>query len=46
MFMHDPAYITDKAWQNVAYNQRPHTFIYIGNDTDSRPRYLIWFASK
>jgi rhamnogalacturonan endolyase len=29
-FMHDPQYRLSIAWQNVAYNQPPHTSFYIG----------------
>lgn len=29
-FMHDPQYRQSIAWQNVAYNQPPHTSFYIG----------------
>ncbi|UKT66150.1 rhamnogalacturonan lyase [Pedobacter mucosus] len=31
-FMHDPQYRLSIAWQNVAYNQPPHTSFYIGDD--------------
>lgn len=30
-FMHDPQYRLSIAWQNVAYNQPPHTSFYIGD---------------
>ncbi len=30
--MHDPQYRLSIAWQNVAYNQPPHTSFYIGED--------------
>ena len=30
--MHDPVYRLGVAWQNVAYNQPPHTSFYIGED--------------
>lgn len=30
--MHDPQYRLSVAWQNVAYNQPPHTSFYIGED--------------
>ena len=30
--MHDPVYRLGIAWQNVAYNQPPHTSFYLGND--------------
>ena len=29
-FMHDPEYRLSIAWQNVAYNQPPHTSFYLG----------------
>lgn len=29
-FMHDPVYRLGVAWQNVAYNQPPHTSFYLG----------------
>ena len=28
--MHDPRYRLGIAWQNVAYNQPPHTGFYLG----------------
>jgi rhamnogalacturonan endolyase len=31
-FMHDPVYREGIAWQNVAYNQPPHTGFYLGAD--------------
>ena len=37
-FMHDPQYRLSIAWQNVAYNQPPHTSFYIGDDMKSPPR--------
>ncbi|MEQ1762742.1 MAG: rhamnogalacturonan lyase [Pyrinomonadaceae bacterium] len=37
-FMHDPQYRLSIAWQNVAYNQPPHTSFYIGDDM-TKPRY-------
>jgi rhamnogalacturonan endolyase len=30
--MHDPQYRLSIAWQNVAYNQPPHTGFYVGDD--------------
>src|SRR5690606_33411102 len=30
--MHDPQYRLSIAWQNVAYNQPPHTGFYLGDD--------------
>jgi hypothetical protein len=29
--MHDPQYRMSIAWQNVAYNQPPHTSFFIGH---------------
>jgi len=37
-FMHDPQYRLSIAWQNVAYNQPPHTSFYIGDDMKPPPR--------
>jgi rhamnogalacturonan endolyase len=37
-FMHDPQYRMSIAWQNVAYNQPPHTSFYIGDDMKPPPR--------
>ncbi len=31
-FMHDPQYRLSIAWQNVGYNQPPHTSFYMGDD--------------
>lgn len=39
--MHDPVYRNSVAWQNVAYNQPPHTGYYIGNDMSAPPKYPI-----
>lgn len=36
--MHDPVYRLGIAWQNVAYNQPPHTSFYIGYDMRPPPR--------
>lgn len=36
--MHDPVYRLGIAWQNVAYNQPPHTGFYIGEDMNQPPR--------
>ena len=36
-FMHDPEYRLSIAWQNVAYNQPPHTGFYIGPDMKPVP---------
>jgi rhamnogalacturonan endolyase len=40
-FMHDPQYRMSIAWQNVAYNQPPHTSFYIGDDMKPPPRPAI-----
>jgi hypothetical protein len=32
--MHDPVYRLGVAWQNVAYNQPPHTSFYLGTDME------------
>ncbi|MGV3704200.1 MAG: rhamnogalacturonan lyase [Arcticibacter sp.] len=37
-FMHDPQYRQSIAWQNVAYNQPPHTSFYIGPNMKTPPR--------
>ena len=37
-FMHDSQYRLSIAWQNVAYNQPPHTSFYIGDDMARPPR--------
>jgi rhamnogalacturonan endolyase len=36
--MHDPQYRLGIAWQNVGYNQPPHTSFYIGEDMKKPPR--------
>lgn len=36
--MHDPQYRLAVAWQNVAYNQPPHTSFYLGTGMDSVPK--------
>jgi len=40
--MHDPQYRNSIAWQNVAYNQPPHTSFYIGEDMQPPPIPKIW----
>lgn len=40
-FMHDPQYRLSIAWQNVAYNQPPHTSFYIGDDMKLPPHPMI-----
>lgn len=37
-FMHDPQYRVSIAWQNVAYNQPPHTSFYIGPEMKNPPK--------
>ena len=37
-FMHDPQYRLSIAWQNVGYNQPPHTSFYIGDDMNKPPK--------
>jgi rhamnogalacturonan endolyase len=36
--MHDPHYRVSVAWQNVGYNQPPHTSFYMGEDMKPAPR--------
>jgi len=36
-FMHDPIYRLGIAWQNVAYNQPPHTGFYMGEGMKPQP---------
>ena len=36
-WMHDPGYRLSIAWQNVGYNQPPHTSFYIGTDPKMPP---------
>ena len=40
-FMHDPQYRLSVAWQNVAYNQPPHTSFFIGEGMKKPPKPLI-----
>jgi rhamnogalacturonan endolyase len=44
--MHDPVYRLAIAWQNVGYNQPPHTSYYIGEDMDAPPQYRIKPAGR
>ncbi len=37
-FMHDPQYRVAIAWQNVAYNQPPHTSFFIGEGMKQPPK--------
>ncbi|MDN3669525.1 rhamnogalacturonan lyase [Echinicola jeungdonensis] len=36
--MHDPVYRLSVAWQNVAYNQPPHTGFFLGHGMEKPPR--------
>ncbi len=40
-FMHDPQYRLSIAWQNVAYNQPPHTSFFIGEGMSKPPKPAI-----
>jgi rhamnogalacturonan endolyase len=40
-FMHNPVYRLGIAWQNVAYNQPPHTSFYVGEGMKTPPRPAI-----
>lgn len=44
--MHDPQYRLSIAWQNVAYNQPPHTSFYLGEGMKKAPKANIKIASK
>ncbi|UPK47099.1 rhamnogalacturonan lyase [Paenibacillus pabuli] len=44
--MHDPVYRLGVAWQNVAYNQPPHTGFYLGDGMSTPPVPNIWYAGK
>ncbi|MHA7967661.1 rhamnogalacturonan lyase family protein [Paenibacillus sp. CAU 1782] len=39
--MHDPVYRLGVAWQNVAYNQPPHTGFFLGEGMDPAPKPMI-----
>jgi len=39
--MHDPQYRLSVAWQNVGYNQPPHTSFYMGEDMRPAPKPFI-----
>ncbi len=39
--MHDPQYRVSIAWQNVGYNQPPHTSFYMGEDMKPAPKQNI-----
>ena len=42
--MHDPVYRLSIAWQNVAYNQPPHTGFYLGEGMSTPPRPDIYLT--
>jgi rhamnogalacturonan endolyase len=44
--MHDPVYRLAIAWQNVAYNQPPHTSFYMGDDMAKPPKPNISIEKK
>jgi len=44
--MHDPQYRLSVAWQNVAYNQPPHTGFYLGEGMAKPPRPAITAPAK
>lgn len=43
--MHDPQYRLSVAWQNVAYNQPPHTGFFLGEGMELPPKPLITFPA-
>jgi|CXWL01.1.fsa_nt_gi rhamnogalacturonan endolyase len=45
-FMHDPQYRVAIAWQNVAYNQPPHTSFFVGEGMKQPPRPAIKLVGK
>ncbi|HEY9434475.1 MAG TPA: rhamnogalacturonan lyase [Blastocatellia bacterium] len=44
--MHDPQYRLSVAWQNVAYNQPPHTSFFMGEGMAKPPRPVITTPAK
>jgi rhamnogalacturonan endolyase len=44
--MHDPQYRLSIAWQNVAYNQPPHTSFYLGEGMAKPPRPRITASAQ
>ncbi|WFR65457.1 rhamnogalacturonan lyase [Paenibacillus amylolyticus] len=44
--MHDPVYRLGVAWQNVAYNQPPHTGFYLGEGMNTPPIPNIRYAGR
>jgi rhamnogalacturonan endolyase len=45
-FMHDPEYRLSIAWQNVGYNQPPHTSFYLGDGMTMPPRPNITLVKR
>jgi rhamnogalacturonan endolyase len=45
-FMHDPQYRLSIAWQNVGYNQPPHTGFYFGSGMQPAPKPNIVMVPK
>lgn len=45
-FMHDPQYRVAIAWQNVAYNQPPHTSFFVGEGMKQPPRPAISITGR
>lgn len=44
--MHDPQYRLSIAWQNVGYNQPPHTSFYMGKDMKPAPKPNIYLVKR
>lgn len=44
--MHDPVYRLSVAWQNVAYNQPPHTGFYLGEGMSTPPKPNIYLTGS
>ncbi|HIW31950.1 MAG TPA: hypothetical protein IAA29_04100, partial [Candidatus Paenibacillus intestinavium] len=44
--MQDPTYRLSVAWQNVSYNQPPHTGFYLGTEATTFPKANISFAGS
>lgn len=44
--MHDPVYRLGVAWQNVAYNQPPHTSFFLGHGMEEPPVPSIYLGDK
>lgn len=44
--MHDPTYRLGVAWQNVAYNQPPHTGFFLGHGMDKAPTPAIYTGDQ